>query len=144
MTGVYFEKKARRWRAQIYVAGSPRYLGRFDTQQEAERMWDHARVILAEYFQDPWDKLNGSFEEIDSVPHEVELVRKKLEEEDAPTYFHSIDKATADKEQFQQQLQSLHRDFSRQAACFEKRLASIANAFTQTFGASELLNKTNP
>jgi predicted GIY-YIG superfamily endonuclease len=47
-TGAYFNKKDRKWVAQIRVDGKRKYLGRFDTEQEARAVyldeWERRRI----------------------------------------------------------------------------------------------------
>src|SRR6185436_15797142 len=61
-----------------------RNLGYFDTDREAARMWDTARVRLGNFFEAA-PELNLGYEDL-LDPVEVSRLRKQLEAEGAPTY----------------------------------------------------------
>ena len=83
--GVSRDVRTNRWKAQLFIAGKNRSLGYFDTEEQAGRMWDTARVRLGEFFESPIPKLNLGYEQLHD-PHEILWLRERLEAEGATKY----------------------------------------------------------
>jgi hypothetical protein len=85
--GITRDERKQKFKAHLHIAGKLRNLGYFDTKEEAARMWDSARVRLADYFHKSIPRLNFGYDNLHD-PHETEWLREKLKAEGARTFSH--------------------------------------------------------
>jgi hypothetical protein len=84
--GVTFDARAEKWKAQIFIAGKPRFFGYHDDEEVAGQVAENARLHLQAFF--PKSPAGDRHFDIVATTAAIETVRGKLIDEKAPTYTH--------------------------------------------------------
>lgn len=89
---IVYQRRESDWKAQLSVAGKLRYLGKYDTEEQAAYAVDNARLYLARFFKEPLDtsRLNLESTRQEGPSPTTQKLEQELIDQNAIVYTHGL------------------------------------------------------